>query len=85
MILKCKMDAQVINEYVGTGIYDVSENSEKSKQNMKKEEKDLCKPIHMVIKDFEARHLGLKWLADIPVDVPKDYDIQLESVTGEYT
>ena len=48
-------------------------------------EKDLCKPIHMVVKDLEACHPGLKWLADIPVDVQKDYDIQLESVTDEYT
>ena len=83
MFLKGKMDARVINEYVGIGIYDVSENIEKNKQNMK--EKDLCKLIHIAIEDFEARHRELKWLADIPVDVRKDCDIQLESVTGEYT
>ena len=77
------MDVRVINEYVDIGIYDVSENIEKDKQNAKG--KDLCKLIHIAIKDFEARHRSLKWLADIPVDVRKDCDIQLESVTGEYT
>ena len=65
------------------GIYDVSESGAKDKQNAK--EKDLCKPIHIAIKSFEARHRSLKWLADIPVEVRKDHDIQLESVTGEYT
>ena len=79
VFLKGSMDARVINEYVGTGIYDVS------KKSMKKEEKDLCKSIHMVVKDLEACHPELKWLGDIPVDVQKDYDIQLESVTDEYT
>ena len=49
------------------------------------EETDLCEPIHIAIKDFEARHRSLKWLVDIPVEVRKDCDIQLESVTGEYT
>ena len=77
--LKGKVDTQVICAYMDTGIYDVS------KKSMKKEEKDLCKPSHMVVKDLEACHPGLKWLADIPVDVRKDCDIQLESVTGEYT
>ena len=81
--LKGKMDEDVIDKYVGWGIYDVSENGEKDKQSAK--EKDLCKPIHIAIKDSEARHRGLKWLADILVDVRKDCDIQLESVTGEYT
>ena len=83
LFLKGKMDEEVIDKYVGSGIYDVSENIEKDKQNTK--EKDLCKPIHIAIEDFEARHRSLKWLADIPVDVWKDCDIQLESVTGEYT
>ena len=83
ILLKGKMDEDVIDKYVGLGIYDVSENGEKDKQNAK--EKDLCKPIHIAIKDFEARHRSLKWLADIPVEVRKDHDIQLESVTGEYT
>jgi len=81
VFLKGEMDAQVINEYVGTGIYDISKKSKKSE----KKEKDLCKLIHIAIEDFEARHRELKWLADIPVDVRKDCDIQLESVTGEYT
>ena len=83
VFLKGRMDARVINEYVGIGIYDVSENIEKNKQNMK--EKDLCNPIHIAIKDFEARHQDLKWLADILVNVRKGCDIQLESVAGEYT
>ena len=83
VFLKEKMDARVINEYVDIGIYDVSENIEKNKQNMK--EKDLCKFTHIAIEDFEARHRNLKWLADIPVDVRKGCDILLESVTGEYT
>ena len=83
VFLKGKMDEGVIDEYVGLGIYDVSENGEKDKQNAK--EKDLCEPIHIAIKGFEARHRSLKWLVDIPVEVRKDCDIQLESVTGEYT
>ena len=81
--LKGKMDEDVIDKYVGWGIYDVSENREKDKQNAK--DTDLCEPIHIAIKDFEARHRDLKWLVDIPVEVRKDCDIQLESVTGEYT
>ena len=83
IFLKGKMDEDVIDKYVGLGIYDVSENGEKDKQNAK--ETDLCEPIHIAIKDFEARHRDLKWLVDIPVEVRKACDIQLESVTGEYT
>ena len=77
------MDEDVIDKYVGLGIYDVSENGEKDKQNAK--EKDLCEPVHIAIKGFEARHRILKRLVDIPVEVRKDCDIQLESVTGGYT
>ena len=65
------------------GIYNVSQDGEKKEKNA--EETDLCEPIHIAIKDFEARHRDLKWLVDIPVEVRKDCDIQLESVTGEYT
>ena len=66
---KEKIDEDVIDKYVGLGIYDVSENREKDKQNAK--ETDLCEPIHIEIKTS--------------VEVRKDHDIQLESVTGEYT
>ena len=65
------------------GIYDVSQDGEKKEKNA--EETDLCEPIHTTIKDFEFRLRDLEWLIGIPVKVWKDYDIQLESVTGEYT
>ena len=83
VFLKGKMDEGVIDEYVGLGIYDVSENGEKNEQDA--EETDLCEPIHIAIKDFESRFRDLEWLIGTPVKVWKDYDIQLESVTGEYT
>ena len=60
--MKEKIDEDVIDKYVGLGIYGVSENAK---------EKDLCEPIHIEIKTS--------------VEVRKDHDIQLESVTGEYT
>ena len=81
--LKGKMDEDVIDKYVGWGIYDVSEDGEKNEKDA--EETDLCEPIHIAIKDFEARFRDLEWLVGTPVKVWKDYDIQLESVTGEYT
>ena len=65
------------------GIYNVSQDGEKKEKNA--EETDLCEPIHITIKDFESRLRDLEWLIGIIVRVWKDYDIQLESVTGEYT
>ena len=67
----------------GRGIYNVSQDGEKKEKNA--EETDLCEPIHIAIKDFESRFRDLEWLIGTPVKVWKDYDIQLESVTGEYT
>ena len=64
------------------GIYNVSQDGEKKENNA--EETDLCEPIHIAIKDFESRFRDLEWLIGTPVKVWKDYDIQLESVTGEY-
>ena len=95
--LKVKKAKDVIDKYIGfsdsgfctldwngrRGIYNVSQDGEKKEKNA--EETDLCEPIHITIKDFESRLRDLEWLIGTPVKVWKDYDIQLESVTGEYT